>query len=72
VPVVCLHPFTVLTQPFQRVLADGLQQREPRLAAACFRPDQAGVHQRAQRVHHLPSFLGLILVCGIGTDGFCR
>jgi hypothetical protein len=41
VPVVRLRPVGALAQPVQRVLPDGLQQREPRLAASGLRPGQA-------------------------------
>jgi hypothetical protein len=40
-PVVRLRPVGALAQPVQRVLPDGLQQREPRLAASGLRPGQA-------------------------------
>ncbi len=72
VPAMRLHPVAALTQPVQRILPDGLQQREPRLAAPGIRPDQAAVHQRAQRVHHLPRPTGVALIRGTGTDGFGR
>ena len=41
VPVMRQHPVATGGEAFQRVLPDGLQQREPRLAAAGVRPDQA-------------------------------
>ena len=54
VAVVRLPPVSAVAQALQRVLPDGLQQSEARLAVAGLRLHQAAVHQRAQRVHDLP------------------
>ena len=54
-PVVRLEPVGALAQTFQRVLPDGLEQPEARFTAAGLHPHQAVVHQRAQRVYHLPA-----------------
>jgi hypothetical protein len=61
VPVMRLHPVAAGGEAFQRIFPDGLQQREPRLAATGVRLDQAAVHQRAQRFQHQPRLLGLAL-----------
>ena len=53
-PVVRLPPVSAVAQTLQRVLPDGLQQSEARLAVAGLRLHQAAVHQRAQRVHDVP------------------
>ena len=70
VPVMRLHPVATAREAFQRIVPDGLQQRKPRLAAAGFRTDQAAVHQRAQRFHHLSRPAGLALIGD--ADGFGR
>ena len=41
VPVMRLGPAAAVSEPFQRILPDGLQQPEPRLAPAGFRPERA-------------------------------
>ena len=51
-PVVHVPPVSAVPQAFQGVLPDGLEQAEPGLLLAGLHPDQAAVHQRAERVHH--------------------
>ena len=53
VPIMGVRPVSAVAQALQRIVPDRLQQPEPRLAAAGLLPDQAAVHQRAQRVDYL-------------------
>ena len=71
VPVVRLPPAGALAQTLQRVLPDGLEQPEARLTAAGLRLYQAVVHQRAQRVYHLPGTVQIRPGDGVGlaADG---
>jgi hypothetical protein len=69
VPVVCLPPVSAVAKALQRVLPDGLQQPEARLAVAGLRPHQAAVHQRAQRVHDGPGPGRARRVSGGGANG---
>jgi len=73
-----LPPVSAVTQALQRVLPDGLQQPEARLAVAHLRPHQAAVHQRTQRVHDVPGPGrvrrpgGAAGLCGGQVEGSCK
>ena len=68
-PVVRLPPVSAVAQALERVLPDGLQQSEARLAVAHLRLHQAAVHQRAQRVHDVPGPARARRRSGGGADG---
>ena len=68
-PVVHVLPVAAVAQAFQGVFPDGVEQAEPGLVLAGLGPDQAAVHQRAQRVDHAAWLAGLAGGCRVAADG---
>ena len=58
-PVMRVLPVPAFPQAFQGVFPDGVEQAEPGLILAGLHPDQAAVHQRAQRLDHAAWLVGL-------------
>ena len=69
-PVMRVLPVPAFPQAFQGVLPDGIEQAEPGLILAGLHPDQAAVHQRAQRLYHAAWLVGL--VGGYGVAAYRR